>query len=303
MKASLLRAIALTGILGLFGCGGPGTSDQGVLGGSGPSNGANGVVEMGDDESVRQLLGVSLAEILSPVSSDKPTGESLAGSSVYREISEARREDDPSLPLGAWSHELKRADWQRASALSLGGLAEKSKDLQLAMWLLEAEVQIHGLKAFRPCFTILRSLVKLYWEAMFPLDMEIRANVFRWADSRMPHVARLLPVTVGVGQERAYNWQDYEQAIRIEQIIQSALPDSPLPEGPRLSEFNAAVAATPVGFYRDVLSEITDARNALQELKVEVESRIEEDLTVLDALDGTLESISLFAYREIRNRK
>ena len=98
---------------------------------------------------------LDLEALLTPISADKPAGESLRYSGVYEAVEEARREDDPSLPQGVWKTELKRADWREAARLCLDALETRAKDLQLAAWLLEvcARIAVAG-----EIFFVLRAL-------------------------------------------------------------------------------------------------------------------------------------------------
>ena len=92
---------------------------------------------------------VDLNALVAPISGDKPAGESVRYSGIYDAIQEARRADD-ELPMGDWQREAKTADWLTVINLSTEALANKSKDLQLAVWLAEALVKRTPLVVFRP---------------------------------------------------------------------------------------------------------------------------------------------------------
>jgi type VI secretion system protein ImpA len=92
---------------------------------------------MSTDTTPRPL---ELDALLAPISDEQPAGEWLRYDDLHDRIKEARREDDPDLPLGVWQTELKRADWPTVQTLCAGALAGYSKDLQLAAWLLEARI-------------------------------------------------------------------------------------------------------------------------------------------------------------------
>jgi type VI secretion system protein ImpA len=75
-----------------------------------------------------------------------PAGRDLRYEGLYDRVREARREDDASLPQGIWKAPLKRADWAEVSTLCEQALTHESKDLQLAAWLLEAWLAVHGFR-------------------------------------------------------------------------------------------------------------------------------------------------------------
>ncbi len=58
-------------------------------------------------------------DLLNPIPGDNPSGASLRYDKVYDQIKEARTEDDPTLPSGAWERQVKKADFQLV--IKLGG--------------------------------------------------------------------------------------------------------------------------------------------------------------------------------------
>ena len=79
---------------------------------------------------------VDIQAILAPIPGENPAGESLRYTPVYDDIKEARRADD-MLDLGDWQHEVKTSDWDRVADIAIEALTSRTKDLQIAAWLLE----------------------------------------------------------------------------------------------------------------------------------------------------------------------
>ncbi len=143
---------------------------------------------------------MSLEHILAPIQDqDLTTGENLRGRSVFRHIEQARKSEDPELPLGPWERELKKADWPLVGKLSIQSLSQRSKDLQLAAWVLESGLHCYGLVALGPGLTLLRLISEQYWPEVFPgdagEDLDYRTNLFRWVDNKFPNILALLPLT------------------------------------------------------------------------------------------------------------
>src|SRR4051812_43072758 len=86
--------------------------------------------------------------LLAPISPEMPAGENLRYEELYDRIRNARRED-PDLPMGVWETDLKRADWSLVEALCTEALEQRTKDLQIAIWLLEARIVLHGFSGVR----------------------------------------------------------------------------------------------------------------------------------------------------------
>ena len=86
---------------------------------------------------------VDIDAILAPIPGDNPAGEDLRYDPLYDKIKEARRADDVLLAED-FGGDLKTSDWDTVLKLSIDILREKSKDLQIASWLLEALAKKEG---------------------------------------------------------------------------------------------------------------------------------------------------------------
>jgi type VI secretion system ImpA family protein len=190
-----------------------------------------------------EALGMDFPALLAPIPGSSAAGVSIAGSAIYSAIRRAREEDDDTLPMGAWEHELKRADWNAVSRLCAKALISQSKDLQLAAWLLEAEMQRHGFHAMAPCLDLITALHETYRQDIFPADDEHRQNIFLWLTTKSSAVLRRVPLSsTGSGVE--YAWSDWEQAQRNEQIRNTLGNDAQV-DGATVNIFSAALASTP----------------------------------------------------------
>ena len=174
-------------------------------------------------DRLEQQTGVALAALLAPIDPQQPCGQSMREQPVYQQIKQARQGDDPSLPRGHWEHELKRPNWQQVSQLSLEALQHSSKDLQLAIWLLEAQVHCHGFAGIAPMLYLIEQLCQQYWPSVHPQmidgDIEYRTNVLRWLNDRLLPCIRMLPLNQD--QTAPLTWSAIEQAHRNEQLKHS----------------------------------------------------------------------------------
>lgn len=159
-----------------------------------------------------------LDRLLAPVSADRPCGEWLRYDGIYEQVREARREDDAALPQGVWQAELKRADWSAVERICAEALASRSKDLQLAAWLLEAWIQLDGLAGTARGFDLLYRLCSEYWQGLYPAlqeDFAARLAPIRWINEKLPRRLRLLRLTrPEMESVPAYSLADWEVALR-----------------------------------------------------------------------------------------
>jgi type VI secretion system protein ImpA len=163
---------------------------------------------------------VDFDALLAPV----PGGEGGAGvplryEPVYQQIREARHQDDPNLPMGEWERPLIKADWKLVAALSSDALATRSKDFQLAAWLCEAWVHLHGVEGLMSGTRLLTVLAERFWSSAWPMleegDAEARAAPFVWLNDTLPLVLTLhIPLLVIDGREPAQvNLDDWQRVV------------------------------------------------------------------------------------------
>src|SRR5580698_8709823 len=106
-------------------------------------------------------------DLLNPIDGDNPSGTNLRYDAVTEKIKEARRED-LDVPQGQWKTALKAADLPAVIKLSSDVLAKRSKDLQIAVWLVDAQVRKEGFGTLAPAFQFLRDLLEQFWDTLYP---------------------------------------------------------------------------------------------------------------------------------------
>lgn len=253
-----------------------------------------------------QQFDVDWNSLLAPLDGPAPTGRSLRGNGVYSEIKLARRHDDPTLPLGPWVHELKKADWDRVSEVAVAALAHKTKDLQLAAWLLEAQISKHGFAGIAPCVELMRELCERYWTDLHPSlaeeeGLEYRGNIVCWIDEHLLPLLRQVPLT-NVARGREYCWADWEQARRDEQV--RALHGRPegASEAVPLAELAGALAATGTPFHGTQLRLLRTALAAIEAFNETFDRLYGDEAPRLAALGELLERIDQLLSAELLKR-
>lgn len=156
-----------------------------------------------------------LEGLLAPISAESPCGLSLRYDGTYDRIREARREDDPSLPMGDWETNLKIADWGVVEKLCLEALSKKSKDLQLAAWLAEAWLRRQRFQGLGWGLSLFAQLIERYYLAgLHPLlgdddDPTARVALVEWIDDVFTD--RVRTTTIGSGAEgQGFSLTDWE---------------------------------------------------------------------------------------------
>jgi type VI secretion system protein ImpA len=212
-------------------------------------------------------------DLLKPIPGERPAGRSLAYEPEYDALREARRSDDQTNP-GEWKREVKLADWSAVVALGTQCLREKSKDLQIASWVAEALLHLHGFAGLRDGLGLVNGIQEQFWESYFPEiddgDLESRSGPFLFLNDprAVPFLIRSVPLTRGLG-ERAFSYEDY----RASRETENALKKNPEKSKAILAEgrvtakmFDDQVKQTPRAFYETLVDDLRQATAAFRVL-------------------------------------
>lgn len=228
-------------------------------------------------------------DFLGPVSADQPVGTDLRWTAEWDRIKEARRADD-DLDPGKWAKkERKTADWRLVEELASGMLRNRSKDLQLALWLTEAGMKLHGFPGLRDGLRLTRELLVRYWDnGLYPPmedGPEDRAGPFEWLNSKLADSITAVPITVRGDGGTDYSLIDLLDARQVGSeasckdaygeidTVKKKAYDAALAQGHiSLEMFDRAVAATKRAPYEELNS---DFQQTLEEFKA-LEKTIEE---------------------------
>ncbi len=155
-------------------------------------------------------------DLLDPISPEEPAGTNLRWLPEWDRVKEARQSED-GLQAGKWAKkDPKSANWSLALKLTTAMLRERSKDLQLAMWLTEASLKLHGFAGLRDGLRIARELVVRFWDAgLYPViedGPEDRSGPFEWLNEKVTDSVLAIPITRRSGDGEDYSLADLQDA-------------------------------------------------------------------------------------------
>jgi type VI secretion system protein ImpA len=236
--------------------------------------------------------------LLAPIADAHPAGESLRYAGTYDAIQDARRADD-DLSQGDWVRDTKTADWSAVIELAVEALATKSKDLQIAVWLVEALVKRYGFAGLRDGLRLLWGLQEQFWESLYPEvednDLELRAAPLVWLNDKLPPSLRQIPVTRGPSGE-SYSWLHREESRivdnlgrRRDQEAQEAL-QAALAEGKITGEqFDKAMETTPLAYHQTLFEDLRQSQEAYDALNQLVDDKFGREAPSLLGIKKVLE--------------
>ena len=249
--------------------------------------------------------------LLRPVSPGRPSGESLRYEGTHDRIREARREDDPRLSRGIYEAELKRADWAEVEAVCLEALASRSKDLQVAAWLLEAWLHRRGFAGVREGLRLLAGLCELFWDDLHPqLDpdgrAEGRAAPFDWINEKLSLKLKQAPVTAPEAADAdAYSYADWESACDLENLARKDPKAAKAAEARgrvTLSKFTSSLMLTDGYFYAALYEEAGGAAEACAALEGLLDERCGREAPSLYRFRDTLLAVQRLAADVLQSR-
>lgn len=247
---------------------------------------------------------IDLDALLAPISEENPGGDSLRYSGIYDEIAEARRADI-DVAQGEWQTELKTADYRKVVDVAVNALTTLSKDLQIAAWLSEALIKMHGFAGLRDSLKLMTGLHENFWDGAFPVvednDQEGRANAVSWLESNAAQSVRDVAITAGAG----LSFNDWQDAKRFDMPANfDSLDDAAKERWNDLraqaerenrttgDKWKAAVAGTRRAFCEQMQFTFDEAREAIEELNSVIEAKYERNqMPGLSGLKKSLDEV------------
>lgn len=185
---------------------------------------------------------LNIEQLLAPISEEQPCGADMAFSSEFDAIANARVADDPTLEQGAWVAPLKEADWKFVMRRCSELLATRTKDLQLAAWLLEAQARTEGLGALAQGLALTAGLCERHWDGLYPLrdedGDERRIGILHWIATRVVTLVQDMPLAF---DESTY--QDAGACLAALVELARVLDEKLGADGPSLGKARAAIEA------------------------------------------------------------
>lgn len=254
---------------------------------------------------------IDLERLLNPISVARPAGESLRYEETYDKVREARREDDAELSQGIYVAELKKADWPAVERLCFDALETRTKDLQLAAWLLEAWLHLHGFAGAAEGFRLLCALCESYWEGLHPLpeegDLEYRIAPIEWINEKLYLKLTQVPLSAPQTPDApACTWADWDSARYLEHLTQRDPKARQLAEAKgkiTLSIFQSSLMLTPKSFYQRLDDELSYVTEAIAFLENQLDEKCGKQAPSLHNFKNTLGQIHQLVFNVLKSRE
>jgi type VI secretion system protein ImpA len=198
--------------------------------------------------------------VLSPIPGLRPAGEDIRGLKLWVDLRTARpRMDDLSADHDWTPANPVVTDWASYRDMVEQAICNRSKDLELGLFLTEASTRVFGFAGARDGLWMLSGLITGFrHHGLFPEpedgDQEAQYGKLDWLNEKFSDVIREIPITRRPEPGRNYSLNYRDESRRQGGMITSA-------------EFEAAAMAGTVEEYNTLLSEIVETRAELDRFK------------------------------------
>jgi type VI secretion system protein ImpA len=219
---------------------------------------------------------LDIEAILQPISEDAPSGVNLRPLGVYDEVKALRTTESADSMVGTLRPgEFKTAQWGKAISTCVKELSTRSKDLQLAVWLAEALVRVHGFRGLLRGLEFIVALNNRFFPTYFPPiedgGLDMRAGRFAELERLLTQAVDNCAMTAKVEGESHAFWE-WKQ---IQVLFANAGRAKPEEKDQILAEANTkkevvdkAIAKTSWEFYDDgILQPLIRSQGVLTELR------------------------------------
>ncbi len=227
---------------------------------------------------------IDVEPLLAPVSDEQPAGPELrsaadADQRAYHAVRDARKKASDAERRGRMfallsedEKEMEPAvpeapDWETVHDLSLAAL-NRSRDLWITAWLIEALVRMHGFAGVRDGFHLAHQLCDRFWDHVHPRPAggETLADTFaqlaglNGVDSEGTLIAPIMAIPVtGQSGSREYSCADYLDAADLERK-DPEIRAHRIQQGAASTEMvQRAVVETGVEYLQNVMEDIDGA--------------------------------------------
>jgi type VI secretion system protein ImpA len=228
---------------------------------------------------------LDLDALTRPIADDNPVGEDLRAdsspSSIYYRLKDARstaRAEERQLTAEGESGAIPD-QWRVLLELGPAVLSERTKDLEVAAWMIEALVRYHGFAGLRDGFRLLTALVGSFWDGIYPLPdedgIETRIAPLTGLNGEGADGTLILPIRqirlTEPGDQGALAFWHHEAASALARITDDDKRAKRIKAGAvTMEQFNATVQATSPAFFQRLLDDARDATEAFAALEVKL---------------------------------
>jgi type VI secretion system protein ImpA len=242
----------------------------------------------------------TVEELLQPIPGPNPSGENVRYTPQFDKLKESRRAG------GDWLSEGGTIDYTIIIKQSEDFLLKKTKDLQVAVWLLEAWMKKQGFTGFKNGLQLMYGLIDTFWDTVYPEledgDAGLRLAPLDWLGAYLDLPLKQIAISKGghtllqykesqmVGKspdpEKQYDDPEWENK---KKAYDAAVADGKLSG----DDFEAGFLKSSKDYYVDLLAELDSILELLDNLQVLSEQKFTDEPPSFSKVRVALEEVRL----------
>jgi type VI secretion system protein ImpA len=247
-----------------------------------------------------------IARLLDPIADHPPCGIDLraqdGGDTAYFQLRDWRASARALERLADADEDVQSSlpDWQRIRDQSVLLLEQRTKDIELAVWLTEAEVRLRGFAGLRDGFHLLSGLVERYWTDLLPLpDQDGFAARLSplgglnglGTEGALIQPIRMVPLLPAENGQAAVTYWHYQLAQRAARRTVGRPPRQNRPEPPDLEDLRGRMTGLPQAAKTQLIGDVRACRAAYADLDRRLTGLCGADAPPSSAIAHILEEI------------
>lgn len=247
--------------------------------------------------------------VLKAIASDRPVGVDLrddkSANSLYYEMKDLRNTARDIERRQSMGMDVEKAvDWTQLFSLCVSCLTSESKDLEVASWLVESSIRLHGLVGLSESIEIVNQLIVQYSVSLYPLADEegveshlapiINLNGDDYDGTLLAPINNLV-ITEGTSAGPFSLWQ-YQQAIENKKVTDADKIKSKQEAGQVfINDIELSVSESSSSFYKALRHNVDAAKKEFKALQETIAEKYEgyrmPQAKIILALDSFAEHI------------
>jgi type VI secretion system protein ImpA len=232
---------------------------------------------------------IDVAKLTAPLENGRRVGDDLrrdgSPESLYYAVKDARtaaRAAERQQMADEEEGGGAAPDWRPVLQLGQKVLDEQSKDLEIAAYVIEALVRLHGFAGLRDGLRLARELIEDFWDDLYPVPDEDGLETrlapltgLNGADAEGTLLAPLARVALTQGGPRGpIAYHHYQQALSLARIEDANTREARVKEGAiSLAMIERAAAETPASFFANLLDDLNASREEFANLNEVLKNR------------------------------
>jgi type VI secretion system protein ImpA len=234
---------------------------------------------------------LNFTKLLAPIPGEKPVGADLrkdiSPTSPYYKVRDARkaaREAERRIATAQDAADNRDPpDWKPVLEHGTAILTEKTKDLEIAAYVIESLARLKGFPGLRDGFRLTRELIEKYWDGLYPLPdeegLETRVTHLTGlngedAEGTLPGPILRIPLTENTSVGRLFGAADYQSALDLSKVADPKARDKREQQGAvNLDKFKKAIAETSSKFFGELEQDIKQCADEFGKLCAALDKR------------------------------